>query len=579
MKVDYKALKDKWIAEGEIPDWYSTNSLQFFMNKYSNNGESVRSRDSAVAKYLAENCVKEYPEWWESDPYTKGKTKEQVYFNAIWDGFVVPSTPLKANGGVKDGGCTVSCSISKIDDRIASAYGFCGELAVLTKLAHGTSVDMSSWPCRGTDLGDGNRSEGTLPILKNYRNVIDQIKQGKRRGSVAFYFDAEHGDFDAVAELLLDDQDNLNIGWLFTDAFKAKLEAKDQEAIRRWNRVMFIRRSFGRGYIAKPDTMNRNKAHIFKALGLWVYCPNLCTETNIPANDEYTATCVILNLNLTLWDTFPKHLMWIAHMMQDANITGYLKSIEVMKPESRAYMQKAYNFTKDFRAVGTGVCGFHSLLMMKKMVYGSMESFQLNHKIFSWMQKQAKEASRWLYSVGQMGLKMKGTGECNATTMFAPPTKSSTELARNAPSEGLTCESALIKVKESAGGEIFRINTVLLAMLKEKGIFTPEVVKEIGLAKGSIQRLPYFTDEEKAVMRIAFEIDQHIVVKMASARQQFFDQQQSINLHFHDGDSEEYFAEVHKAAILDEGINSLYYAYSSRSEGMYDRVMGCEVCQ
>ena len=49
--VNYRELKEKWKAEGEIPEWYSTNALQFFMDSYSYKGESVRSRDKTTCKY------------------------------------------------------------------------------------------------------------------------------------------------------------------------------------------------------------------------------------------------------------------------------------------------------------------------------------------------------------------------------------------------------------------------------------------------------------------------------------------------------------------------------------------------
>ena len=83
MKLDYRKLKDEWKQKGEIPDWYSTNALQFFMDKYSYRGETVRSRDTAVAKYLAKHAPSVYPDWWEEDEYTQGKTYEQVFFDVI----------------------------------------------------------------------------------------------------------------------------------------------------------------------------------------------------------------------------------------------------------------------------------------------------------------------------------------------------------------------------------------------------------------------------------------------------------------------------------------------------------------
>ena len=43
MSKNYKGLKEELLSKGEIPEWYSTNALQFFMDKYSYNGENIRA--------------------------------------------------------------------------------------------------------------------------------------------------------------------------------------------------------------------------------------------------------------------------------------------------------------------------------------------------------------------------------------------------------------------------------------------------------------------------------------------------------------------------------------------------------
>ena len=161
--------------------------------------------------------------------------------------------------------------------------------------------------------------------------------------------------------------------------------------------------------------------------------------------------------------------------------------------------------------------------------------------------------------------------------MMLPPTKSSTELARNTPTEGIGLETALIKVKESAGGEIFRINYEFLKFMKEKGMYNQVEVARIARNKGSCQDCTWMTDQEKAVFRIAFEIPMESHIELCAQRQQYIDQQQSINLYFSGSDDEKYIGEIHKMAIEDEGINSLYYCYSSRG-GRYKRAE-CEMCQ
>lgn len=539
-----------------------------------------------------------------------------------------------------------------------------------------------------------------------------------RRGQVAFYLGADHGDFWKLSQELFENPDSLNVGWLIDDNFIDKLKANDEETVNRWNRILYVRMAKGKGYLTFTDKMNRNKAETFKRLDLkvkgsnlcvapetkiltekgyeviselenekvnvwngkewsevvvqktgenqklikvtlvvnsikgltetviratpyhkwyaydgnirttselvnglgllnWVdpdgniatsfvktiedsenddtYCVNEpkenkvvfngiltgnCNELNLPANEKYSSTCVIINANLALYDEFPKHLFHLLHIMQDANVTGYLKQIENTKSHNRQLLQKAYDFTKDFRAVGTSVCGLHSLFMKRRIAVGSIASFQLNDKIFKRMQKDTNEANVWLADVLGVpdGVKSAGLHLRNATTIMLAPTKSSTELARHTPTEGIGLETALIKVKESAGGEIFRVNYEFLEFMKSKGMYNPEEVARIAKNKGSCQDCSWMTDDEKAVFRIAFEVPMDAHIDLCSARQKYIDQQQSINLYFSGSDDEEYIGRIHKKAALDEGINSLYYCYSSRG-GRYTRIKECEVCQ
>ena len=136
-----------------------------------------------------------------------------------------------------------------------------------------------------------------------------------------------------------------------------------------------------------------------------------------------------------------------------------------------------------------GTCGFHTLLMQERIVYGSFESMMLNEEIFKRQRKDTYEASVWLADVLGVpdGLKRAGIHRRNATTMFAPPTKGSVELTRNTPSEGIGLQTAMIKVKETVGGDIFRIEKPFLDLLKERGMYTPEEVNRIAQNKGSEQ--------------------------------------------------------------------------------------------
>lgn len=581
MSVDYKKLKNKWKQQGEIPSWYSTNALQFFMDKYSYQGESVKSRYETVNKMLATFAPKVYPMWWDEDEYFKGLTYEQAFNKLAWDGYSVYSTPLLANGGLTNRGLTVSCSGQHMGNSVASKAFIRGELEILIKNSHGCSMDVSHWLSEGTVYdSDGNISSGIIPIISEMQESTEAINQGIRRGQTLFAVDALHGDFWKVASKLYLERATLNIAWIITDEFIGKLNNGDTETILRWNKILYLRMATGKGYFTKIDTMNRNKAQVFKNLNLKVHASNLCNEVNLPANDEYSFTCVIINANLTLWDSFPKHLFHVLHIMQDCNVSNYIDILNKKTGINAIFLSKVKKFTEDFRAVGTGVCGWHSLLMQKRLVYGSMESMLLNEQIFSRMQADLNEANVWLAEVLGVpeGNKRAGIMLRNATTMMMPPTKSSAELSRNSPTESINPETALIKVKESVGGDLLRINTEFLKLMKEKGMYNDSEVERIMSNKGSVQDCDWLTQHEKDVFRIAFEIPMSAHLDLCSQRQRFIDQQQSINLYFSGSDSEEYIAQIHKQALLDDNINGLYYCYSSRN-GRYERSDECLVCQ
>ena len=301
---------------------------------------------------------------------------------------------------------------------------------------------------------------------------------------------------------------------------------------------------------------------------------------NLPANDDYSFTCVIINANLTMWDSFPEHLFHVLHIIQDCNVSNYIDVLSKKSGINAIFLSKVKKFTEDFRAVGTGTAGFHSLLMQKRYVYGDMNSMVLNEQIFKRMQKDTNEANLWLAEVMGVpeGNKKAGIMLRNATTMMMPPTKSSAELSRNSPTESINPETAMIKIKESVGGDLQRINTEFLKLMKERGMYNEEEVNRILANKGSVQDCDWLTDHEKDVFRVAFEIFMSAHLDLCSQRQKYIDQQQSINLYFSGSDSEQYIAEIHKQALLDDNINGLYYCYSSRN-GRYERNDECLVCQ
>ena len=105
-------------------------------------------------------------------------------------------------------------------------------------------------------------------------------------------------------------------------------------------------------------------------------------------------------------------------------------------------------------------------------------------------------------------------------------------------------------------------------------------MRRIAEDQGSVQAEDWLTDHEKAVLRTAFEINQETILRMASQRQPFVDQGQSINLFFTADEPEEEIARIHDIAFRDPYIHSLYYV-QSQNKAMKHKIdkSVCDACQ
>jgi ribonucleoside-diphosphate reductase alpha chain len=87
---------------------------------------------------------------------------------------------------------------------------------------------------------------------------------------------------------------------------------------------------------------------------------------------------------------------------------------------------------------------------------------------------------------------------------------------------------------------------------------------------GSCQHLDILTDDEKAVFKTSMEIDQRWVIELASDRQQYIDQAQSLNLFFRPDAHIKYLHAIHFMAWK-KGLKTLYYCRSEKI-GKADKV-------
>jgi ribonucleoside-diphosphate reductase alpha chain len=114
--------------------------------------------------------------------------------------------------------------------------------------------------------------------------------------------------------------------------------------------------------------------------------------------------------------------------------------------------------------------------------------------------------------------------------------------------------------KTLSGAFVVR-NPYLQELLESKGANTPEVWQSIVEQEGSVQHLDCLSDEDKAVYRTAFEIDQRWIIELAADRTPYICQSQSLNL-FLPADIDKWDLHMLHWTAWERGIKSLYYCRS-----------------
>jgi len=401
---------------------------------------------------------------------------------------------------------------------------------------------------------------------------MEFVAQGTaRRGSWAGYLPIDHGDFDEICDYLTHHPDGTNIGWNVSDNFLHKLTEGDSEAIRRYGKAMKTKMVTGKGYFFFPDKANDKRPEWYKDKGLDIKSSQLCSEIMLHSSKEYTYTCVLSSMNLAKWDEWKDtEAVFEATVFLDAVVQEFIERAKNMPG-----LEKAIAFTRKSRALGLGVCGFHSYLQSHLIPFESFEAHQWNIRVFSHMDTESKRASEWLAEHWGEPEWMKGYGMANTHRLAVAPTKS-TALIMGGISEGINPDTAMVYTQRTPAGEVDRINPELLKLMKAKGVYSQKHIEEVRDAMGSVQNVDWLEDHEKLAFRTAFEVNQEAILRLASTRAKWLDQWQSLNLFFAAGEDEGYINNIHKMAFTDPNILALYYVYSKAGvQASKDECMAC----
>jgi ribonucleoside-diphosphate reductase alpha chain len=503
------------------------------------------------------------------------------YISRLW---FMPATPVLSNGGTKRG-LPVSCFLNEASDSLDGIVGLWNENVWLASKGGGIGSYWGNLRSIGEKVGLNGKTSGVIPFIRVMDSLTLAISQGSlRRGSAAVYLPLWHPEIEEFVELRRPTggdpnrkAPNLHHGVLVPDAFMRAVESdetwaltspKDCSVIRRisaralWIRILTARVETGEPYLIFSDQVNRARPEHHKLAGLEVRTSNLCSEITLPTGlDQHgqlrTAVCCLSSLNLETWAEWKDDPRFITDVMRF--LDNVLQDFIDRAPQG---MERAKYSAMRERSVGLGVMGFHGFLQSHGVPFESAVAKVWNRRFFRHIRTQADAASRLLAE--QLG-PCPDAGEYGVLERFShklavAPTASISIIAGNS-SPGIEPIAANVFLQKTLSGSFSVRNRHLKQLLARSGHDTEETWSSITLNKGSVQHLSFLTEQERAVYKTAFELDQRWIIEHAADRAPFICQSQSVNLFLPADVHKRDLHQIHLMAYK-RGLKSLYYCRS-----------------
>ena len=558
-----------WELDVDFPSWANTEIYVKTISKgYLLPGEKPKDAYWRVATRVARRLEK---------PQMATK-----FFDYIWKGWLNLATPVLSNTGT-DRGLPISCFGIDVADSIYDIGNKNLELMLLAKHGGGVGIGINQIRPAGSNISGNGTSDGVVPFAKIYDSTILATNQGSvRRGAASVNLNIDHKDFDEWIEIREPKGDvnrqslNLHQCAVVGDKFMRKLQDGEEDARRKWGKLLQKRKATGEPYIMYKGNVNKNNPEMYKKNGLKVHMTNICSEITLHTDENHSFVCCLSSVNLARYNEWKDtDLVYTATWFLDGVLSEFIQKAKNM----RGFENSVASAEKG-RALGLGVLGWHTYLQQNGIPFEGMEAQFETRKIFSQLKIESERASRDMASEYGEPLWCRESGFRNTHLRAVAPTVSNSKLAGNV-SAGIEPWAANVFTEQTAKGTFIRKNEELIKVLRKAGINNKDTWDKIMADGGSVQDINELDkwcylggkmilcneiengDRDKIypvkdVFRTFKEINQMDLVKQAGVRQQYIDQGVSLNLAFPSIASPKWINQVTMEAWK-QGIKTLYY--------------------
>jgi len=470
------------------------------------------------------------------------------YYQSMVQKKFMPNSPTLFNAGAKLGQLS-ACFVLDIEDNIESIMKAAKDAAVIFKSGGGIGINYSKLrPAGEAVLTTSGVASGPVSFMKIIDVVTDVVKQGgKRRGANMGILNVDHPDIERFISCKSGGGQfqNFNISVMLTDKFwdcydrNEPLPLMNPRTGQVWDKtnarkLIDIISKFawetGDPGVVLFDNINRRNT-LKDCLGP-IWSTNPCGEEPLYPYESCNLGSIDLHAFVETegekvrfdWEELAKTIL-IA-----------LRFLDNVLDINKFPLPEIEEHTKATRKVGLGVMGLANTLFALGMPYNSEESFYFMNRVAEfltyWSMWESANLSKergafplyakssypmgefpaegyyhrdeWTQDWDKLAGKIKVDGIRNAEMSTIAPTGSISMILDT--SAGIEPQFALVYEKRVTAGTFFYTDGELERQLKESGLYSEMVLKQISDNGGSLQGLEGIPDKMREVYQTALDI-------------------------------------------------------------------------
>ncbi len=368
-----------------------------------------------------------------------------------------------------------------------------------------------------------------------------------------------------------------------------EIEAKDL-----WRKMLTRLFETGHAWVTFKDPSNIRSPQDHAGV---VHSSNLCTEILLNTSADETAVCNLGSINLL------KHVNenGLDLEMLEETVNTAVRMLDNVIDINFYPTDEARNSNSRHRPVGLGLMGFQDAIAYSGISYASdkavefadrsmeaisyfaiMASSRLAEERGTYSSYQGSKWDRGLLPIDtvemleqQRGMPVQmdrsstmdwdsvrqqvaSHGVRNSNIMAIAPTATISTIV--GVTQSIEPNYSHLFVKSNLSGEFVQVNIQLVNELKERGLWSDELLEQVKYHDGSLSDITDLPEDIRSRYATAFEVDSKWLIECASRRQKWIDMGQSLNLYM-DQPSGRKLDEMYKHAWT-AGLKTTYYLRS-----------------